>query len=81
MPEKIVSQDSKLGNVGLLCLLEKGFCGPNYDLSEVDVHVIKFNEDCYNVSFWDMSCCVNHDNKYYDRLSSEYRKYSENQSQ
>ncbi len=72
LKSKIVSQDSELGNLGLLSLLDKGFCGPPYDLSGCSVSFYRIGEGI-DVSFYDMSCGVYPGDKYYDEIIEYFK--------
>lgn len=56
-----------MGQTGLSALLDKGFCGPNYDLSDQSVMISEMG-DSYNIEFWDMECSVQEGNKYYSKI-------------
>jgi len=70
MEIKKVKQNSELGGLGLSALFNKGFAGPNYSLDDLDLTIIKVGESI-EVSFYDMSCFINPQDKNY----SEFKKY------
>ena len=67
MRSKTVSQKSRLGNLGLLCLLEAGFVGPPYSLKDISVDFYPI-ADSIDISFYDMSTTINSENKYYNEI-------------
>jgi hypothetical protein len=64
-----IDQNSDLGSLGLAALLDKGYCGPNYDLSDVKVYFQKMGEMIY-VSFWDMNTFIKSGDKYYNEINA-----------
>lgn len=70
---KIVGQNTELGSLGLSCLLEKGFCGPNYDLSDCNVGFYLLGDNI-SISFYDMFCVVRPKEKYYDEMIKYFKE-------
>ena len=68
---KVVGQNTRLGTLGLLSLVDADFCGPPCDLSDLSVYFYKIG-DGIKVSFYDMSCNVYTGNKYYDEMISYF---------
>lgn len=64
---KIVGQDTRLGTLGLYALLDAGFCGPPYDLSDLSVRLYLVGDNV-NVNFYDMTCTVEASSKYYEEM-------------
>ena len=74
-----VSQDSRLGRLGLKALWNRGICGPPYDLSDLDVHIYppKNSGDTVDVFFYDMSACVGPKDKLYQSFIDALKELRE----
>lgn len=48
----------------LSAMFHRGFVGPNCSLDDVSAYVTK-NSNTLNLSFWDMSCTINENDKGY----------------
>lgn len=65
--------NTKLRSLAISVLFNKGYAGPNYNLDDVSAIVTK-NLDSIDISFWDMSCIINPNNKYYNDILEELNK-------
>jgi len=72
-----VKVDSELGKLGINALIRKGFCGPNYDISDVPVRIYDLG-DCIQVSHWDMSVLFNGNDKYYKHIYTKMKSLLDN---
>jgi len=70
---RIVSQESELGKLGLSVLLDRGFCGPPYDLSDYSVWIWNY-EKSFRIDFYDMNCDVTQSSKFYSKMKKTYEK-------
>lgn len=70
-----VSQESRLGKLGLESFIDKGIHGPNYDLSDLPV-VFHYNPkfDVINVSLHDMDIDLEKKDKNYKDIKSYLEK-------
>ena len=74
MKSKTVSQKSELGSLGMLCLCDAGFAGPNYDISDSPVYFFPILENSIEVTLYDMETTIDPNNKYYSEISDLLRK-------
>lgn len=61
--------NTKLRDLAIFVLSDKGFAGPNYNLDDISAFVSK-EEDYITVKFWDMQTTINKDNKYYNDINN-----------
>jgi hypothetical protein len=64
--------DTKLYSLILCAFSAKGFAGPNYGLDGVSAYVGK-QDDSLCLSFWDMDCTINNNDKYYPEILDEIK--------
>ena len=64
---KAVSQNSRLGSLGLLCLFEAGFAGLPYHLKNRSIDFYQI-ADNIGINFYNRNTTINSKNKYYNEI-------------
>lgn len=59
--------NTRLRSEILSAFYHKGYAGPNYDLDDISAYVTKY-ENSLSLSFWDMSCTINENDKGYKEI-------------
>jgi len=72
-----VKVDSELGKLGINALIRKGFCGLNYDISDVPVIIYDLG-DCIQISHWDMRVLFNGNDKNYKDIYTKMKSLLDN---
>jgi hypothetical protein len=67
----IAKPNTELRSLAISALASKGYVGPNYNLDDVSATITK-NGNCFDVSFWGMSCTVDENHKLYNKFVKEF---------